>query len=341
MTGTAAAEPPIAQPLVEVVNLRRVFRSGHRFGLGRFGFGQRLECRAVDGVTLTINRHETFGLVGESGCGKSTLGKLILDLLAPSDGRLLFAGRAPGDWGKRAFRRRAQLVFQDSLGALDPRLSVLAQVREPLDIHDIGPRAERNAEAARMLEEVGLGAAFHGRYPHQLSGGQQQRAVIARALVLKPDFVVCDEPVSALDVSIQAQVINLLQDMQARYGLTYLFISHDLSVVRHSADRIGVMYLGRLVELADGETLFERPLHPYTRALIAAVPIPDPRKRRAQHSLRGDPPSPFAPPPGCRFHTRCPHAEARCRDEDPVLRAVGGGHAVACHLAETLAEGPA
>ncbi len=326
------AEPPAPSALVEVENLQRVFRSG-----GRFGFGRRQECRAVDGVSLTIARHETFGLVGESGCGKSTLGKLVLDLLPPSAGHLSFDGKAPADWGRQVFRRRAQLVFQDSLGALDPRRTVLDQVREPLDIHDVGPREKRGAEAAGMLQEVGLGEAFHDRFPHQLSGGQQQRAVIARALVLRPDFVVCDEPVSALDVSIQAQVINLLQDMQARYGLTYLFISHDLSVVRHSADRIGVMYLGRLVELADGESLFERALHPYTRALIAAVPIPDPRKRRERHVLRGDPPSPFAPPPGCRFHTRCPHAEARCRSEVPELRPVAQGHAVACHLAERLA----
>ncbi|MGD1879521.1 MAG: ABC transporter ATP-binding protein [Kiloniellaceae bacterium] len=332
---------PAETPLVEVTGLRRVFRGGRRASFGGLGFGPRLECRAVDDVSFSIRRHETFGLVGESGCGKSTLGKLILDLLAPSAGRLRFDGKAPADWGKRAFRRRAQLVFQDSLGALDPRQSILAQVREPLDIHDVGPRGGRGAGrdelAAAMLHEVGLDEAYHGRYPHQLSGGQQQRAVIARALVLRPDFVVCDEPVSALDVSIQAQVINLLRDMQHRYGLTYLFISHDLSVVRHSADRIGVMYLGRLVELADGESLFERPLHPYTKALIAAVPIPDPRKRRDTPVLRGDPPSPFAPPPGCRFHTRCPHAEARCRSEVPELRALADGHAVACHLAERFA----
>ena len=325
-------------PLVEVQGLQRVFRGGVRSPLGRFGLGRRLECRAVDGVDLAIARHETFGLVGESGCGKSTLGKVILDLLPPSGGTVRFDGRQPGAWDRKTFRRRAQLVFQDSLGALDPRHSILAQVREPLDIHAVGVPAERRAEAARMLQEVGLGEAFHDRYPHQLSGGQQQRAVIARALVLKPDFVVCDEPVSALDVSIQAQVINLLRDMQQRYGLTYLFISHDLSVVRHSADRIGVMYLGRLVELADGEDLFQRPLHPYTRALIAAVPIPDPRLKRDRHLLRGDPPSPFAPPPGCHFHTRCPHAQARCRAEVPALRDTGGGHRVACHFAERLAQ---
>ena len=330
MSAIAMAAAP--DPLVEVRALERVFVTGRRLGIGR-----RRSCRAVDDVSFTIRAKETFGLVGESGCGKSTLGKIVLRLLGPSAGTLSFAGRDLADWPERALRRRAQLVFQDSLGALDPRQAILKQVREPLDIHDEGSEAERRARSRDILLEVGLAEDLHDRLPHQLSGGQQQRAVIARALVLQPDFVVCDEPVSALDVSVQAQVVNLLQDMQARYGLTYLFISHDLSVVRHSADRIGVMYLGRLVEVAEADRLFAQPLHPYTKALIAAVPVPDPRRKRQKPVLRGDPPSPFDPPAGCRFHTRCPHAQARCREERPVLRPLATGHAVACHFAEQFA----
>jgi oligopeptide transport system ATP-binding protein len=322
-------------PLLVVSNIVRYFESGG--GWLRRGKGR---VHAVDGVSFTIDAGETLGLVGESGCGKSTTGRLVLGALDPDEGSIRFAGepiqaRASNSW--RNARRDIQMVFQDPASALNPRIPVGDQIREPLDIHAIGSRAEREARVTEMLRAVSLPADMAGRYPHELSGGQQQRVVIARALILDPKLIVCDEPVSALDVSVQAQVINLLRNLQQRMGVSYLFISHALSVVRHISDRIAVMYLGQIVETASRDALFSGPRHPYTMALIAAIPVPDPRQRRERIILTGDPPSALEPPSGCRFHTRCPYAEARCKAETPVLRPVAtavGTHAVACHLVE-------
>jgi oligopeptide/dipeptide ABC transporter ATP-binding protein len=320
-----------AAPLLEAVGLRR------HFFLQRAGLERRaLRVRAVDGVSFHIDGGETLGLVGESGCGKSTVGRLVLGLERPDGGSVAFEGesfaqRDSAAW--RRLRRRAQMIFQDPLSALDPRLPVGRQVVEPLEIHRIGATREHAQRLAHALDAVGLPPEAAQRYPHELSGGQLQRVVIARALVLEPRLVVCDEPVSALDVSVQAQVVNLLAELQRSRHIAYLFISHDLKVVRHLSHRIAVMYLGSLVELAEREALFREPLHPYTQALIAAVPVPDPTRRGRRVVLRGDPPSAIDPPTGCRFHTRCPHAEKRCRVEVPALREVGTRHWVACHLA--------
>jgi oligopeptide/dipeptide ABC transporter ATP-binding protein len=318
-------------PLIEVEGLVRHFRVG-----SEKLFSRPAVVRAVDGVSFAVGASETLGLVGESGCGKTTVGRLVLGLERPTHGSVRLGAQpvndlAPAAW--RALRRDAQMVFQDPLGALDPRMPVGRQIAEPLEIHGIGDAMERAGRAREMLAAVGLTPDLAARYPHELSGGQQQRVVIARALVLRPRFVVCDEPVSALDVSVQAQVVNLLARMQREFEVAYLFISHDLKVVRHISHRVAVMYLGQIVEMAAREELFERPLHPYTQALIAAVPVPDPKARRRRMLLHGDPPSPIDPPPGCRFHTRCPLAEARCRREAPLLRTVVEGHQVSCHLA--------
>lgn len=323
--------------LLEAENLVKHF-DGPRHGL----LARKTIVHAVDNVSFAIARGETLGLVGESGCGKSTVGQLVLNLLEPTQGKIRFDGEdvsALDNAGWRARRRDLQLIFQDSRNALDPRLPVAAQVAEGLEIHGLDRITERTAQ---MLEAVGLGGEMGGRYPHELSGGQVQRAVIARALVVEPQLVVCDEPVAALDVSIQAQVVNLLRDLQAERGLAYLFISHDLSLVRHIADRVAVMYAGRLAEIAPRAELFERPLHPYTRALIAAVPVarakPGSRRARAE-PLHGDSPSPLSPPAGCRLHPRCVHASERCRTEMPPLRTLNASpdHLVACHHAEELA----
>ncbi len=286
---------------------------------------------AVDGVSLTLNKGETLGIVGESGCGKSTLARLLLGLIPADRGEVMLDGIATGglsdaDW--RGLRQRMQLVYQDAAGALDPRIPVRAQVEEPLHIHGLPQDA-----AERALQAVGLSGALARRYPHELSGGQLQRVVIARALALEPEILVLDEPVSALDVSIQAQIVNLLMDLQRDRGLTYLFVSHDLSVVRHISTRVAVMYLGRIVEEAPRDDLFARPLHPYTRVLIDAVPKPDPKTRRQRRLEVGDPPNPADPPTGCRFHPRCPLAEERCRQTSPALRSLGSRR-VACHLTE-------
>jgi len=321
-------------PLLEVRQLVKEFHV--RTGLlgGTTGV-----VRAVDGVSFTIRRGETLGLVGESGCGKTTTGRCILQLERPTSGAILFEGRdltALDETALRAFRRRIQVIFQDPYSSLNPRMTVGQILAEPLAVHGIVP--DRHARAARvqdLLRHVGLLPQHAHRYPHQLSGGQRQRVGIARALAMEPALIICDEPVSALDVSIQAQIINLLEDLQAEFGLTYLFIAHDLSVVRHISDRVAVMYLGRIVELADRKSLYDEPLHPYTRALLSAVPIPDPELEasRERTVLRGEVPSPLHPPSGCVFHPRCPVAVARCREEVPELREIKPGHWAACFLA--------
>ncbi|OAB86482.1 dipeptide/oligopeptide/nickel ABC transporter ATP-binding protein [Janibacter melonis] len=306
---------------------------------------------AVDGVDLQIRRGETYGLVGESGCGKSTMGRAILALEEITEGTVTFDGEALTDLRGDALRRRRQdlqMVFQDPMGSLDPRQSVESLLVEGMQAHGIvGDAKEAAPRLKQLLSDVGLPAAALKKYPHEFSGGQRQRIGIARALSVNPELVVADEPVSALDVSVQAQVINLLSDLQEEYGLTYLVIAHDLAVVRHISDRVGVMYLGGLVEEADADDLYAQPLHPYTRALLSAVPVPDPvvEDSREQILLSGDLPSPAAPPSGCRFHTRCPwRQETRCDDERPQLRVVQvdgvpGGHKVACHFAEEIERG--
>jgi peptide/nickel transport system ATP-binding protein len=303
------------------------------------------DIKAVDGVSLDIRRGETLGLVGESGCGKSTVGRAILRLYKPSDGRIVFDGQDITDLGEsalRPLRRRMQMVFQDPYASLNPRHSVGRIVGEPLRAHGLADRRATAGRVRELLEIVGLPRDAAGRYPHEFSGGQRQRIGIARALALNPDFIVCDEPVSALDVSIQAQIINLLENLQRDFELTYLFIAHDLAVVKHISDRIAVMYLGVIVEVSPADELYENPLHPYTISLLSAVPIPDPavERQRKPILLAGDLPSPANPPQACRFHTRCPFVQpTRCRDEVPPLRQLSSGHTVACHWAEDIKSG--
>lgn len=298
--------------------------------------------RAVDGVNLTIKAGETLGLVGESGCGKSTLGRLLIRLIPSTDGAILFDGTDITGLGTRelrTIRRAMQIVFQDPYGALNPRMSVEDIIMEPLLIHGGRPDAASRAKVTEMLGLVGLPARARERFPHEFSGGQRQRIGIARALVLRPRFVVCDEPVSALDVSVQAQIVNLLSDLQGELGLTYLFIAHDLGVVKHISTRVAVMYLGKVVEIADKRSLYDTPLHPYTQALIAAVPVAHPagrvQARRERKRIAGDIPSALNPPAGCRFHTRCPHAMPVCKAQEPAMREPKPGYQVACHLYET------
>jgi oligopeptide transport system ATP-binding protein len=293
--------------------------------------------KAVDGLTFSIHPGETFGLVGESGCGKSTTGRVILQLYRPTSGVVEFDGmdltKLKGE-ELRQLRPRMQMIFQDPFASLNPRMAVGELIAEPMVIHTRMTRDERSEQVQELLELVGLNPKFDRRYPHEFSGGQRQRIGVARALALKPAFIVCDEPISALDVSVQAQVVNLLEDLQEKLGLTYLFIAHDLSMVRHIATRVAVMYLGKLMELAVQKELYDNPLHPYTQALLSAVPVPDPavEAKRRRTILEGDVPSPASPPSGCVFHTRCPIAVERCGVELPAWREIRPGHFVACHL---------
>jgi peptide/nickel transport system ATP-binding protein len=303
------------------------------------------DVRAVDGVSFEIQRGETLGLVGESGCGKSTVGRAILRLYQPTAGRIVFDGQEITELGEsdlRPLRRRMQMIFQDPYSSLNPRHSVARMISEPMRVHGLGSRRAAGARVRELLETVGLPADAASRYPHEFSGGQRQRIGLARALAVNPDFIVADEPVSALDVSIQAQIINLLENLQREFDLTYLFIAHDLAIVRHISDRIAVMYLGTIVEVSPAEELYDNPLHPYTISLLSAVPIPDPvvEQQRERILLAGDLPSPANPPPACRFHTRCPYVQpTRCTTEVPPLRKLSDGHVVACHWAEEIKAG--
>jgi oligopeptide/dipeptide ABC transporter ATP-binding protein len=313
---------------------------------------RRMHVHAVDDVSFTVSEGETLGIVGESGCGKSTLARCLLRLEEVTEGKILFEGVAIKDFSRkqlRAQRRQMQMIFQDPSESLNSRHTVGSLLEEPFIIHKIGRPQERESWVADMLKKVGLGADAMDRFPHEFSGGQRQRIGIARAIALNPKLIVCDEPVSALDVSIQSQIINLLLDLQREMKLTLIFIAHDLAVVKHVSDRIAVMYLGKIVEIADAEALYKRPLHPYTQSLIAAIPEPDPVLRKPMHALVGDVPSPINPPSGCRFHTRCPFAQEICRREEPLLQPRAGSapeHKIACHFAgevfiEELAAGRA
>jgi oligopeptide transport system ATP-binding protein len=323
--------------LVEVKNLKKHFPIMR--GVLRRQVGA---VQAVDGVSFNIYKGETLGLVGESGCGKSTTGRTILQLLEPTAGQVSYAGQELTNLNRnemRKARRHMQMIFQDPYASLNPRMSVGSIIGEPLQIHNIGNSSSRKDRIQELLKVVGLNPYFINRYPHEFSGGQRQRIGIARALATNPDFIVADEPISALDVSIQAQVVNLMDDLKEELGLTYLFIAHDLSMIRYISDRVAVMYLGRIVELSNRDEIFDHPLHPYTQALLSAIPIPDPEKesKRQRLILEGDVPSPANPPSGCRFHPRCSYATEICKEEDPVFRNLGSDsvpHFVACHHAE-------
>lgn len=321
----------MSEPLLEIDDLVKHFPMKKGFIPSR----QTEVVRAVDGITLDVYPGETLGLVGESGCGKSTTGRLILRLIEPTSGSVIFEGRdilKLNTQQMRELRKKMQIVFQDPYASLNPRMSVGDIIAEPVEAHNLARGKALSRRVEELLEMVGLAPYHMKRYPHEFSGGQRQRIGIARALAVNPTLVVCDEPVSALDVSIQAQVINLLQDLQDQLGLTYLFIAHDLSVVKHISDRVAVMYLGKIVEIAPKDELYDNPKHPYTEALLSAVPVPDPEMRRQRIILEGDVPSPVKPPSGCRFHSRCRYAQDICYDRDPAEQDVGNGHCVACHF---------
>ena len=320
----------MSETVLEVKKLSKYFPI--RGGLLRRVVGH---VKAVDQVSFSIKQGETFGLVGESGCGKSTTGRTILRLLEPTGGQVLFEGRDIAQLSRRAMRkvrRDLQMVFQDPFASLNPTMTAGELIEEPLRVHGLYTKAERREKVREMMETVGLDPAYVQRYPHEFSGGQRQRIGIARALSLRPKLIVADEPVSALDVSIQSQILNLMEDLQEQFGLTYIFIAHDLSVVKHISDRVGVMYLGRMVEVAPKKELYGHPAHPYTEALLSAVPVPNPRHKRERIVLSGNVPSPANPPAGCAFHPRCPKAFDRCRQERPELIHLGREHYVACHL---------
>ncbi len=328
----------IRKKLIEIENLRKYF-SVKGSGL----LARRQYVQAVESVSFSIYRGETLGLVGESGCGKSTLGRSIIRLHEPTSGKIVYDGVTIYDSAAKIslpmlpYRRKMQIIFQDPSASLDPRMTVGEIIGEALDIHKLCPgKAQRRERIGELLDQVGLNTEHANRFPHEFSGGQQQRVGIARALAVNPEFIVCDEPISALDVSIQSQVVNMLEDLQQQMGLTYLFIAHDISVVRHISSRIGVMYLGNLVELAPSYELCNHPIHPYTRTLLSAVPLPDPEKNKTRQRimLEGDIPSPINPPSGCRFHTRCPYADARCAAQAPGLKEHAPGHFAACHRLE-------
>ena len=321
------------QPLLEVKDLKQHFNIS-------MGMLKSKPLKAVDGVSFTINKGETLGLVGESGCGKTTVGRTILHLYKPTSGEIWYNGKqivTPAD--VHEFRKKATMVFQDPYSSLNPRMTVADIIGEPLDVHHMySNKAERQERILELMNHVGLNSEHASRYAHEFSGGQRQRIGIARALAVNPDFIVCDEPVSALDVSIQAQVINMFDELQEKLGLTYLFIAHDLLVVRHISDRIAVMYLGKMVELADAAEIYERPMHPYSKSLLSAVPVPDPKIARANKRivLSGDIPSPLNAPSGCPFRTRCPYATEQCAAEMPAFREVKPGHFVACHRVDEV-----
>ncbi len=323
-------------PLLKVEHLCKEFPAGSTFKDGKF---QKRVVSAVNDISFEINAGETFGLVGESGCGKSTTGRAIMYLDPPTSGKVYFEGKDVSKMNKKelkAMRRDMQFIFQDPYASLNPRMTIGEIVSEPMVIHGIGTPEERTERVRELLDIVGLNPEHINRYPHEFSGGQRQRVGIARSFVLRPKLIICDEPVSALDVSIQAQVLNLLKDLQDQYGTAYLFIAHDLSVVQHISDRVAVMYLGKMVELSDWKRLYAQPHHPYTQSLLSAVPIPDPdiQKNRKRIILAGDPPSPIDPPTGCRFHTRCPIAQDLCGKEAPEFKEVCDGHYCACHFAK-------
>ncbi|AGX03093.1 MULTISPECIES: ABC transporter ATP-binding protein [Bacillus] len=320
----------MTEVLLEVNQLKKYFPiTGGLFGK------KTGDVKAVDDVSFYVNKGETLGIVGESGCGKSTTGRMLMRLIEPTEGKVLFEGKeltGLNDSEMRKMRKEMQMVFQDPFASLNPRHTVEKILEEPLIVHGMGDKKERKQKVKEMLEVVGLSSWHAKRYPHQFSGGQRQRIGIARALMTRPKLIIADEPVSALDVSIQSQVLNLLEDLQKEFQLTYIFIAHDLGVVRHISDRVGVMYLGRLVEITTAEKLYEKPLHPYTSALLGAVPVPDPDLRKEAELLSGDIPSPANPPKGCAFHTRCRECMAICTVERPQLEEIEEGHFAACHL---------
>jgi oligopeptide transport system ATP-binding protein len=338
--GETAASGPSGETLLSVRNLKMHFPITQGIILQK----QVGSVKAVDDISFDIKEGETLGLVGESGCGKSTTGRAILQLYKPTAGEVMYQGRdliKLNGGEMRRMRRQLQMIFQDPYASLNPRMTVGSIIGEPLEIHNLAKGRAKTERVQELLRTVGLNPYFANRYPHEFSGGQRQRIGIARALAVDPKFIVCDEPISALDVSIQAQIINLLEELQERLNLTYLFIAHDLAVVRHISDRVAVMYVGKIVEVTDRNTIFDDPLHPYTRALLSAIPIPDPvlEKRRTRMILVGDVPSPVNPPSGCRFNPRCPYAEENCRTDEPPLAEVRPGHYVACHYWNEVEDG--